>query len=383
MSIRPDTRAWIELDLDALRANFDTIRRVVGPRVGVIAMVKGDGYGLGATRVVRALEPLEPWGYGVGSAEEGAALRALGVQRPILVFCPLPTSADAAIAAEARLTPALSDLDSLDRWTEAVARVPGGGEFHVEVDTGMGRCGFDWRETSRWADAVRRRAGADLRWTGVFTHFHSADAPDRTAAMRQWERFQDALAQLPVSREDLLVHASNSAAALRFPEFSADAVRPGIYLYGGEPAPGVKPGEIPAPRPVVSLRARLLLVRQVAPGTTVGYGGTYVARRWERWGTLGIGYADGVRRTLSHRAAALVRGKRVRFLGRISMGLTVVDLTDVPEAEVGDVATLIGRDGDAEITVDEVAAHAQAISYEILTGLSPALPRIEVERGES
>lgn len=374
MSIRPDTRAWIELDLDALRANFDTIRRVVGPRVGVIAMVKGDGYGLGATRVVRALEPLEPWGYGVGSAEEGAALRALGVQRPILVFCPLPTSADVAIAAEARLTPALSDLDSLDRWTEAVARVPGGGEFHVEVDTGMGRCGFDWRDTARWAAAIRSRLSPSLRWTGVFTHFHGADAPDKVYTLTQWARFKDALDQLPVSREDLVVHAANSAATLRFREFVTDAVRPGIFLYGGDPAPGLG---LPRPRPVVAVRARIVLIRDVAPGTTVGYGATHVARRWERWGTLAIGYGDGLRRALSNNGDVIVHGRRVPVVGRISMDLTVVNLTDVPDARVGDVATLIGRDGDAEITLEEVAAHADTISYEILTGLTPRLPRVE------
>ncbi|HEX6937792.1 MAG TPA: alanine racemase [Longimicrobiales bacterium] len=378
MSIAPDARAWVEVDLGALRANFETIRRRVGPAVKMIAMVKADGYGLGAERVVRALDPLEPWAYGVATVDEGGALRRLGVERPVLVFSPLPPDAFGA-AAELRLTPAISDLGALERWAHATANVPGGGDFHVEIDTGMGRCGFDWRDTSRWAEAVRARVSPQLRWTGVFTHFHGADSPEAASTTTQWERFRDALEQLPVSREDLIVHAANSAGAVRFPEFAADAVRPGIFLYGGHPAPAV-PG-VPAPRPVAAVRARIVLVRDVAPGTTVGYGATHVARKWERWGTLGIGYGDGLRRALGNRADAIVRGRRVRTVGRISMDLTVVDLTGVPEARVGDVATLIGRDGDEEITLEEVAAHADTIAYEILTGLTPRLPRVEREHG--
>ncbi len=373
MSIGPEVRAWVEVDIDALRENFRAIREAVGPGVAVIAMVKADGYGLGTEHVVRAFEPLEPWAYGVATAEEGVALRRLGVTRPILVLSPLPAEAYAE-AAEAHLTPAVSDLEGLDRWAAVTATVPGGGEFHVEIDTGMGRCGFDWRDTARWAAAIRSRLSPSLRWTGVFTHFHGADAPDKVYTLTQWARFKDALDQLPVSREDLVVHAANSAATLRFREFVTDAVRPGIFLYGGDPAPGLG---LPRPRPVVAVRARIVLIRDVAPGTTVGYGATHVARRWERWGTLAIGYGDGLRRALSNNGDVIVHGRRVPVVGRISMDLTVVNLTDVPDARVGDVATLIGRDGDAEITLEEVAAHADTISYEILTGLTPRLPRVE------
>jgi alanine racemase len=208
----------------------------------------------------------------------------------------------------------------------------------------------------------------------VLTHFHGADSADATATAAQWARFQDALAQLPVSREDLMVHAANSAAALRFPEYAADAVRPGIFLYGGRATPLAG---APVPRAVASVRARVVLVREVPPGSTVGYGATHVARSWERWGTVGVGYGDGLPRRLSNRGSGLVRGQVVPFVGRISMDMTVVDITGVPEAEVGDVVTLIGADGGAEITVDEVASLADTISYEILTGLRPRLPRVE------
>ena len=380
MSNTLQDRAWVEVDLDAVRENYQTIRRTVGPQPGILAMVKANAYGLGAERVVRALEPLGPWGFGVATAEEGASLRRAGVERPILVVSPLSREA-LPVAAAARLTIAVSDLATLDAWAEQARRLGTTLDFHVEVDTGMGRAGFDWREAAEWGEAVRSRSGGAVRWTGVYTHFQGADAADRGPTALQWERFRDALVQLPVSQEDLVVHAANSAAALRWPEYAADVVRPGIFLYGGHPAPGLPASELPAPRPVVAVRARLVLARDVPPGSTVGYGATHVARGWERWGTVAIGYGDGLPRCLGNRGAALVRGRRVPILGRISMDMTVVDLTGVPGAEVGDVVTLIGRDGDEEITVDEVAAQAGTIGYEILTGLTARLPR--VERGQA
>jgi alanine racemase len=369
------SRAWVEVDLAALQDNFRAVRDAVGERPAIIPMVKADAYGLGMQRVVRALDPLEPWGYGVATADEGAALRDMGVRRPIVVFGPLPPQG-VAVAAAARLTASISDTPSLERWAAAGAQ-HGPLDFHVEIDTGMGRAGFDWRETPQWAPRVRELCGGAVRWAGVFTHFHGADSADPTATMAQWARFQDALAQLPVSREDLLVHATNSAAALRWPELAADAVRPGIFLYGGDPAPGAG---LPRPRPVAAVRARLAMVRDVPPGSTVGYGATHVSRGWERWGTVTIGYGDGVPRRLGNRGSALVGGVAVPFVGRTSMDMIVVDITGVPDVSVGDAVTLIGRDGAAEITVDEVAELAETISYEILTGLRPRLPR--VEKGE-
>jgi alanine racemase len=370
MSNDGETRAWVEVDTGALRENYRTVRRTVGDRPAVIPMVKADGYGLGALRVVRALDAFDPWGYGVATADEGAALRAAGVRRPIMVVSPLAPHA-VECAARSKLVASISDLDSLRRWS-AAAEVHGPLEFHVEIDTGMGRAGFDWRETGEWADAARLAAGDRLRWTGAFTHFHGADSADPAPTRTQWQRFRDSLAQLPVSREDLMVHACNSAAALRWPAFAADAIRPGIFLYGGNVVPGG-----PTPAAVAAVRARLVLVRDVPPASTVGYGATHVAREWERWGTVAIGYGDGLPRILGNAGTALVRGTRVPIVGRISMDMLVVELSAVPGAGAGDVVTLLGRDGTCEITVDEVAAQAGTISYELLTGFTPRLPRVE------
>jgi alanine racemase len=210
----------------------------------------------------------------------------------------------------------------------------------------------------------------------VYTHFHGADAADANVSATQWQRFQDALAQLPVSREDLVVHACNSAAALRWPEYACDAVRPGIYLYGGHPAPGLPDAVALAPKPVASVHGRVVLVREVPPASTVGYGATYVSRGWERWATIAIGYGDGLPRALGNKGSALVNGRRVKIVGRTSMDMTVVDVSGLAEVAIGDKATFIGSQGEEEILVDEVANLVGTIGYEILTGLTPRLPRI-------
>ncbi|HET9439638.1 MAG TPA: alanine racemase [Longimicrobiales bacterium] len=369
-------RAWVEVDTGALRANYRRLHEAVGGNVGMIPMIKADGYGLGAEWVARSLESFDPVAFGVAAAHEGRALRAAGVERPIIVFTPLTHEA-LETAAQHRLIPALSDVSGLERWLAINPEGP----FHVEIDTGMGRAGFDWRETAVWGERLRAAVADGARCAGVFTHFHGADSADPAPAAAQWQRFRDALAQLPVSTENLLVHACNSAAALRWPEYAADAIRPGIFLYGGHPASEVSGAADLRPEPVVSVRARVVLVRDVPPGSTVGYGATHAARGWERWATLPIGYGDGWPRALGNAGQALIRGRRVRIVGRISMDMTVVDVTGVPEVTNGDVATFIGSDGEEDILVDDVAEQVGTISYEILTGLTSRLPRIENDAG--
>lgn len=337
-------------------------------------MVKADAYGLGASRVVAELaDLLGPdgiWGFGVAAVAEGEALRRGGWEGRVLVTAPVPPG-ELDRAAGADLTLAVSDLATV-RLLAAAAR--GAGRklaFHAEVDTGMGRAGFPWREAATWAPEVAAAAGGDLEWEGTFTHFHSADEPDLRPTDEQWARFTSALDAVPEGVGRAVVHAANSAASLRRAGFGCALVRPGIYLFGGAAGPDA------SPRPVVSLRARLALVRDVEPGATVGYGATYRATRRERWGTVAIGYGDGVRRALAAGGGeVLVRCARVPIIGRISMDMTTVNLTGVPDAVPGDVVTVIGADGGEEITLDEVARRCGTISYEVLTGMTPRLPRV-------
>jgi alanine racemase len=337
-------------------------------------MVKADAYGLGVGPVVEALRATPglngPWAFGIAAVREGEGLRVLGWEGRVLVFSPAPPDEYAA-AARAGLTLCHSEVEAVERWAGEARRIGRPLEFHLEVDTGMGRAGLPWNRAAEWGPAVRRAMGDALRWTGCYTHFHSADEPDLSSTDTQRDRFARAVEALPPEvRERLVTHSANSAACVRRGAYGDPLARPGIFLYGG----GVGAGE--SPQPVASVRARVVLVREVPAGTTVGYGATYTSRRTERWGTLAIGYGDGIPRALAAAGGeVLVRGRRVPIIGRISMDMTTVDLSTVPEARAGDVATLVGSDGVEEITVDEVARRVGTISYEILTGLTARLPR--------
>ena len=368
-------RSWVEVRPGALRENFQSIRESVGPSAAIIPMVKADAYGLGMEATVQALEAEDPWGYGVATVEEGTRLRAAGVTKPVLIASPLPPEAyDRAVADG--LTTTLSDLAALDRLAAASARLGRIARFHLEIDTGMGRAGFDWRRIEEWGPAMVARLSEALVWEGSYTHFHSADVAGDDSTHEQWRRLREALDGLARGGTGL-IHACNGAAALRYPALAADAVRPGLFLFGG----GVGAG-IARPEEVVRLRGRVTLVREVPVGTTLGYGATYEACGDERWATLGIGYGDGLPRILGNRGSALLHGRRVPIIGRISMDMTVVDISGVEGVEVGDTATLIGEDEDARITVDEIAELAGTISYEILTGLTSRLPRVWMWTGD-
>ena len=373
MSNEYRTRAWAEIDLAALRANFQVVRTRAATARGVLPMVKANAYGLGVDAVVDALEPLDPWGYGVAAVTEGIALRALDISRPILIATPTPPGEENAVVG-AELTPSISDLDSLRRLRAAAEASDATIDFHVEIDTGMGRSGFAANDAARWGPEVVEAAGS-LRWTGAFTHFHSADEVDGESVTReQARRFDAAIALLPVPREQLLLHVANGAAAVRWPELAYDLVRPGIFLYGGRIAPAETGA--PRPEPVVSIRARASLVREVAAGATVGYGATYTAGAPERWATAAIGYGDGLPRALAEKGEAIVRGRRVPLRGRVSMDSVVLDVTGVAGVEAGDVVTFVGTEDGATLSLDEVARTTGTISYEILTRMTERVARV-------
>lgn len=367
----PRARAWIEVRAGALRRNLKRIRSAVGPEAPFIPMVKADAYGLGMREAVTALLPEDPWGWGVATVLEGQALRELDPRRPVVVVAPVSPD-EVGGGLDHRLSFSVSDVSFLERLAAEAARRGVRVPFHLEVDTGMGRAGLDWREAGAWGPRVAELvAGGDVEWEGCFTHFHSADEADGASMDTQAARFRDALEPLGALRPPGLLHLCNSAAALRRPPLGKGGVRPGIFLYGGRAGEG-----LPPPEPVVSVRARIALVRSVPEGTTVGYGATYAARRRERWATVGMGYGDGLRRALSNRGHALVAGHRVPIVGRISMDMTVVDISDAPPVLPGDVATFIGRDDGEEITLEEMADRVGTNNYEILSGFTPRVARI-------
>ena len=354
----PTARAWVDVDLGALVANARTLAKACGTRL--MPMVKANGYGLGAAQVARALEPLDPWGFGVATVEEGVALRMAGVSRPVLVASPLTPEALEPVL-EHGFRPAIGDPAMLQSW---IARSDD--PFHLEIDTGMARAGIRWDDEAALREAARL-LGSAPGWEGVFTHFHSADS-DPGSVTAQWGRFQSVVSALP--RRPSLVHAANSAAALRGQEYAADLARPGIFLYGGTAG-----ASAPAPRPVASLRARVLAVRGVAAGESVSYGATWQALRHTTVATLGIGYGDGLPRAAelkdeSRPRRIELRGRSVPLVGRVTMDLCMVAVDD-GQVAVGDVATVFG----GIVSLDEQARAAGTISYELLTALGSRVPR--------
>jgi len=356
MTSSPDTaRAWVDIDLDALVANARAVVAACGSRL--LPMIKANGYGLGAVPVARALESLDPWGFGIATPEEGTTLRAQRITRPLLVTSPLvPEWVGPCI--ELGLRPAIGDTEALRAWLAAGDR-----PFHLEIDTGMARAGLRWDDAGTLAEVallLERATG----WEGAYTHFHSADT-DPPSAAEQWRRFQAALNRLP--RRPALIHAANSAAALQGRCYAADLVRPGIFLYGGG-AGG------PAPRPVAALRTRVVALRTLEAGDSVSYDATWKAPRRCTVATLGIGYADGVPRAtgLADPEPRLVElGETIApLVGRVTMDMCMVALDD-RTVSVGDVATIFG----GRVSLDAQARAAGTIAYELLTALGPRVVR--------
>jgi alanine racemase len=350
-----DARAWIQVDLGALVRNGARLARRAG--VPLLPMVKADAYGLGAVPVARALETLSPWGFGVATVEEGRELRAAGIARRVLVFTPLlPAELPAAHALD--LTPTLHRAADIVAWSAT------GRPWHLAVDTGMNRAGVRWDRVGELADTLRAHPPE-----GVFTHFHSADRADGSRAQQE-ARFGESLGVFP--ERPAVLHAENSPALERCDGSPWTVARPGVFLYGVESGGGEHA------EPVVTLRARVVDLHDVADGETVSYLATWRAAGRRRIATLALGYGDGYRRALSNRGTALLHGRRAPVVGLVTMDMTMVDVTDIP-CEVGDVATLIGRDGTCRLGVADVAATAEVLAYELLTGLRGRLPRVYVD----
>ncbi|HVX88559.1 MAG TPA: alanine racemase [Gemmatimonadales bacterium] len=355
-------RAWLEVDLSALVANARTIAATAG--APLLPMVKANGYGVGAVAAARALEAVEPWGFGVATVGEAAELREAGITRPIVVFTPWVGGRSSVVGRDG-VRPVIGDIASLETWLRATDHRPpttDAAPFHLEIDTGMARSGI------RWDDREALQRAAELladrpEWEGVFTHFHSAES-DPGATDLQWDRFMDALCWFPARPP--LVHAANSAGALRGKAFAADLVRPGIYLYGGGA------GELgPPPRPVATLRCRVAALRTVQLGDTVSYNGTWVADGPRQVATLSIGYADGLLRSGSNRLRVEVNGQVVPVVGRVTMDMTMVALPP-GAADLGDVVTIFG----GKVTLADHAEQMGTNVYEALTAIGPRVPRI-------
>jgi alanine racemase len=360
--LRP-TRA--EIDLSAIAANLAALRAAV-PHGRVLSVVKADGYGHGVIPVVRRLAAEGAFAFGVALAEEGLELRDAGVAQPILVLNGVAGGAHRELVAR-RLRPVVYELAEARAFAAAAGerRVP----IHLKVDTGMSRLGVPDRELDAFLDHLAALPALEVE--GVMTHLASADTDDDFTA-HQLDRFDRALARVRArGHRPRVVHAANSAGTLRHPRAHYDMVRPGIALFGYPGAPGV---DLPL-KPAMRLRTEIISLRTLEPGERVGYDGTFRASRATRVATLPVGYGDGFFRALSNRGEVLLHGRRCPIVGNVSMDLTGVDVSAVPEAALGDEVVLLGTQGGEALLADELAARAGTIPYEILTNVSRRVPR--------
>ncbi len=405
--------AWAEIDTQALIENFRRIRLHAGPNATFAAVVKADGYGHGMLETSRLLVREGAEWLAVATIPEGLKLREIGIGVPILVLGLSPADTFS-VALEADLTLPISSLAQAKALAAAARTAaakksakgdakPAPVPFFLVLDTGMGRiglhagasfgatgrnCGASTVDTPSVETSLTEAAFREaceilslegIACAGVFSHFADADDPGeagRAYTNRQFAAFRSFTDRLRVEGFDPgILSIANSGAILDYPETTDGLCRPGIILYGYHPAGKAAKSPIPL-HPVMSVRARLTLVKTVPAGTAIGYGSTYVTERETVIGTVPVGYADGYPRLLSNRGAVLIRGRKAPIVGNVCMDQFMVDLTNVPGAAEGDVATLLGSDGTLAITADDIAAEAETISWEILCGLGQRLERI-------
>lgn len=360
-------QTWVEIDLARIRDNYHVIRGLVPSKTRIICVVKDDAYGHGSVPAARVLQQEGADWFALATLEEALELRQAGIKGRMLVLGSVPVSGiQEAIARNITLT--ISNEDVAHELVEAVS-----GHVltvHLKVDTGMGRGGI---LADGALDMLHRLAGAKgLNVEGIYSHFSCADSDESYSSM-QLRRFEKLLHQLAVEGiRPLIAHFSNSAGILTMKAAMLDAVRPGLLLYGLSPLEGVP---IDGLRPAMSMKARIVALKQVPAGYGIGYGRSYLTYKTTVVGILPVGYADGYPRMLSNKASVLIHGRRAPVIGRVSMDQTTIDLSDVPEARVGDEAVLMGEAGNQRITAGDLGSLAQSISYEILSTVGNLMRR--------
>lgn len=368
---------WTEIDLDALTANFQIVKEKVGPDVSVMAVVKANAYGHGAVACARRLEQVGANWFGVALPEEGIELRQAGIGKPILCLAGF-WGEQASACLQHQLVPVVYRLDLIEALNLAAWQRGIVADVHVKVDTGMGRLGIRFDEVADFAAALKRFE--NIRVDGVMTHFAAADEPScGPLTSDQLQRFENAVAAFQAHGfTPAYHHLANSAAVFGQPTARGNMVRPGGVLYGlwrDILAPQDRDVKL---RPVLSLHSRITLLKWVPQGETVGYGCTFEASRKTLVATIPIGYDDGYMRALSNRGQAIIRGTYATVIGRISMDLTLVDVTNVPDVQLDDQVILIGQDAELSISAEELGKTAGTLSYEVTCGISDRVPRVYV-----
>ena len=380
-------RTWAEIDLDALARDFQAVRKAANPQAKVCCVVKADAYGHGAVRMAQEFESLGADWFAVSNLEEALQLRLGGIEKPVLVLGYTPPE-EAGSLAKHHVSQCVYSLDYARELSHYAVEAGVTVKIHVKIDTGMSRLGFFYQDITRDEATVEEVKAActlpGLYPEGIFTHFAVSDeGKDGDAfTMKQFGCFKEMIESL--LREDIsfeVRHCANSAAVFDYPLSHLDMVRAGIVIYGLYPSDALR--NRPELTPVLSLRSVVSHVKTVKPGSTISYGRMFTAEHEMKVATVPVGYADGYPRILATQGAqVLIGGKRCPILGRICMDQLMADVSALEDVKVGDLVTLIGRDGAEEITADELAEREGSINYEVVCGLSKRVPRVYLKHGK-
>ncbi len=374
------SRVYAEIDLNAILHNMAQMQSRISKETKIMSVIKTDGYGHGAVPIGRELESLAvTWGYATATIEEAQILRRNGLQKPILVLgAVFPEQYSALMTESIRAT--VFSLRQAQEMEKAAAQAGAQITVHVKIDTGLSRLGFQVTEEAV-EEIAQIAAMPHMIMEGMFTHFAKSDAKDKTMAKEQMEKFSK-IRELLVSRQVTvpMIHCSNSAAIIDMPEANMDVVRAGISLYGLWPSDEVQKENLDL-KPVLSLKSRIVFLKDLEPNRTVSYGATYQTNGWQKIATIPVGYGDGYPRSLSNKGYVLIHGKRAPICGRICMDQFMVDVTHIPEAREGDTVVLVGTDGKECISMEDIGELSGRFNYEFACDLGKRIPRVYVKNG--
>lgn len=372
-------RVYAEINLDAIVKNVDNLMALTKENTGALAVVKADGYGHGDVAVAKAVAQ-KVTGYAVATLDEAVNLRENGVKKPILVLGYVdPYEFDILVSYE--ITATVFDVETAQLLADAARVQKKQAHCHIKVDTGMRRIGLEPDENGI-AIVKQITALKELSADGIFTHFAASDETDKTSAEHQFKLFTDFTGRLEKEGIHFTYrHCANSAAVIDMPQVNLDMVRLGIAMYGMYPSDEVKKEKVEL-FPALDLKSHITMVKEIPAGEKVSYGGTFTTTRTTKLATVSVGYGDGYPRALSSKGYVLVRGQKAPIVGRVCMDQMMVDVTDIENVTRADIVTLIGKDGDAEITVEEIAALAGTFNYEFVCDLGKRIPRSYYLNGE-
>ncbi|MDO5408232.1 MAG: alanine racemase [Eubacteriales bacterium] len=373
------TRVYAPIDLDAVVYNMESMKQNLTPGTGMIGVVKTDGYGHGAVPVAKAIDEYVT-GYAVATIDEALILRRHNITKPILILGVTHPSRYRELI-EQQIRPAVFTMEQAKPLSDLAVELGTRAAVHLALDTGMSRIGLEPDESGAdLAAAIAALPGIQVE--GMFTHFAKADEIDKQSADGQLKQYLSFVELLRARGVEIPVkHCSNSAGIIDMPHANLDLVRAGISIYGMYPSDEVEKSQVKL-RPVMGLKSYVTYVKSIRPGQQVSYGGTFEADHVMQVATVPVGYGDGYPRNLSGRGQVLIHGKKAPILGRVCMDQFMVDVTDIPEVQVDSEVTLIGRDGEEEIRVEDLAAAGGGFHYEIVCDIGKRVPRVYLRHGE-